>query len=102
MPISKEMKIKIKEQLKHILQVRNIKVAMLARETKVPAQTIHNWLQNKPPKNIDQLKKVSDYLGVTLDWLLYGVETELKNPLEAHQEEIVAGVWEVVLRRPKK
>lgn len=94
------MKIRIKEQLKYILHKKNMKVVALARETKVPAQTIHNWLQNKPPKNINQLKAVCDYLGVTLDWVLYGVEG-IENPLVKHEEEIVAGVWEVVLRKPR-
>lgn len=97
----REMKIVLKEQLKKILNERGIKVVTLARDTKVPVATIHGWAQGKPPRNVNQIKAVCDHLDVSLEWLLYGEnkKSDLKI-LNYHQDEINAGVWEVVLRKP--
>ncbi|WP_347357909.1 helix-turn-helix transcriptional regulator [Bdellovibrio sp.] len=98
-----EMTIKLREQLKKILAEKNLKVAVLAREAKVPVATVHGWLQGKPPKNFNQVKAVCDILNVSLDWLLYAEQPKTaRQVLEDHKDEIVAGVWEVVLRKPQK
>lgn len=79
---------------------KGVKVTALSRSTKIPVQTIHGWLQGKAPRNINQVKVVSDYFGVSLDCLVYAEEQKTLSPLETQLDEIKAGVWEVILKKP--
>lgn len=89
--------------LKRLLRERDITVAQLSRATKIPPQTLNNWLSGQEPRKLSQVKLVADYFNVTMDQLLYEVViTENKNPISDFSNEINAGVFEVVLRRIKK
>lgn len=92
---------KLKQILRDLIQKRGITVTSLSRATKVPLQTIHGWLHGSEPKSLRQVKKVADYLKVDLDYLCFGIEQE-KQTLTEYQDEINAGIFEVVLRRIKK
>ena len=93
----------LKSVLKKSIKARGITIAHLSRATKVPVQTLHGWLQGSEPKSLRQLKAVADYLEVDLDYLCFGEEQAPKqNQIEHFQDEINAGVFEVVLRRVKK
>lgn len=94
---------KLKSQLALLLDRHDMTSAQLSRKASVPTQTISNWLSGKKPKDFDQVKRVADALGgVSLDYLLFGVEPTKKPAIEEHESEILAGVFEVVLRRPRK
>lgn len=95
--------IKLKSVLKKLLQDKNISAAKLARETKVPPQTLNNWLSGQEPRNLNHVKTVADYFKTTVDYLVYETKgSVVKDEMEEHKEEINAGVFEVVLRRVKK
>ena len=84
-----------------------INLTELSRETGVPKQTIHNWLCGTEPKTLDHVRSVAKYFGLTIEDLCYGdtdkaVKKVLKNPMLEHEEEIMAGIFEVVLRRVKR
>lgn len=89
----------LKKTLRSLLNERNVKVAEVARATKVPVQSIHNWLSGMSPRNLDHVMKVAEFFNVTMDYLLTGVQKEV---LKEFEDEINAGLFEVVLRRPKK
>lgn len=76
----------------------------LSKASKVPKQTLHNWLSGAEPRSVDQLKAVADVFDLTIEELCYGVKTQ--KPKHAHldeyENEINAGVFEVVLRRVGK
>jgi lambda repressor-like predicted transcriptional regulator len=95
-----EFSMELKAILKKLIKIKGISVAHLSRETKVPLPTLHGWLQGTEPKSLRQVKIVADYLGVDLDYLCFGVRT--KPELEDFQDEINAGIFEVVLRRVKR
>ena len=100
------MCIKIKTILRKLLTDNDITAAQLARATKVPPQTINNWLNGVNPKNLVHLKAVSNHFKVSVDYLVYG-ETSSKQdakqlPFRGYEDEINAGIFEVVLRRVKK
>lgn len=95
------LNMKLKQILRDLIQKRGITVTSLSRATKVPLQTIHGWLHGSEPKSLRQVKKVADYLKVDLDYLCFGIEQE-KQTLTEYQDEINAGIFEVVLRRIKK
>lgn len=93
----------LKSILRKCIRERGITIAGLSRSTKVPTQTIHGWLQGNEPKSLRQVKAVADYLKVDLDYLCFGIKPKNQsNQIEQFQDEINAGIFEVVLRRVKK
>ena len=98
------MTIKIKNILKKLLHEHDITSAQMARATKIPPQTINNWLSGLEPRSLNQHKAAADYFKVSVDYLVYGTQDQIKNkePLMEFQDEINAGTFEVVLRRIKK
>ncbi len=93
----------LKGILRKLIREKGLTVASLARNSKVPVQTLHGWLHGVEPKSIRQLKAVADHLGVDLDYLCFGIKPKLeRGKLEKFEDEINAGIFEVVLRRVKK
>lgn len=88
--------------LKKKLQEQDLKVTELSRATKVPLQTLHNWLVGQKPRDIDQVKRVADYFGVSLNYLCFGEIEKANRNLEDFKDEILAGTFEVVIRKPRK
>lgn len=91
----------LKSILKKLIKEKGITITHLAKATKVPLQTLHGWLQGSEPKNLHQVKRVADHLGVDLDYLCFGIKPK-ETQITDFQEEINAGIFEVVLRRVKK
>lgn len=93
----------LKSILRKLIKEKGITVVALSRGSKVPIQTLHGWLHGSEPKNIRQLKAVADYLEVDLDYLCFGIRPRSEGQkIEKFEEEINAGVFEVVLRRVKR
>lgn len=92
----------IKTTLKRLIADSGITVTHLSRATKIPTQTIHNWLAGAEPKSLAQLKKVADYFEVSLDYLCFGIKPKPQKILNEYENEINAGVFEVVLRKIQK
>lgn len=90
----------LSQQLKLLLNSKDITVAQLSRATSVPAKTVYHWLHGQSPRNLVQVKKIADYFGVTLDYLLFGQMTPDVG-IESLKNDILAGVFEVVLRKVK-
>ena len=100
---------KLKVVLKGQMDSHGITLSALSKETGVPKQTIHNWLCGTEPKSLDQVRSIAQYFNLSIEELCYGeVEkksknnSKLSNPIEEHEEEIRAGVFEVILRKVKK
>jgi len=91
----------LKEQLSELLLQRHMSAAELSKEIGIPKSTISDWLSGTSPRNIAHVKKVADYFEVSLDYICFG-ETSKQNEINEYQDEINAGVFEVVLRRIKK
>ncbi|MFM6930360.1 MAG: helix-turn-helix domain-containing protein [Bdellovibrio sp.] len=93
----------LKSILRKLIKEKGLTVASLSRGAKVPVQTLHGWLHGVEPKSIRQLKSVADYLDVDLDYLCFGIRQKVdRDKIEKFEDEINAGVFEVVLRRVKK
>ena len=74
----------LKDNLHKILKVKSISLAELSRKSKVPKTNIHSWTLGTNPQ-LDQLKRVSDVLEVSLHELAFGEA----DPYEASSEEIL-------------
>lgn len=96
------MSIKIKSILKSLMHEKEITAAQLARATKIAPQTINNWLSGQEPRSLSQLKTVADHFEVSVDYLVYGNEEKKKGSMKQFEDEINAGIFEVVLRKVKK
>ncbi|MBK9294887.1 MAG: helix-turn-helix transcriptional regulator [Oligoflexia bacterium] len=76
-------------------------ITQLARITKIPKQTLHNWISGSQPRDLEQVRRVAIYFEVSLDFLLFGNEIIISDPILDFQNEIRAGIFEVILRRTK-
>ena len=96
------MKPMLAQNLKRKLKEQDMTVAQLSRATKVPSQTLNNWLAGLEPRSMTQVKAIALFFNVSLDELAYGeIKVKDHNKLEQYSDEIYAGVFEVVLRRKK-
>lgn len=86
---------------KNFLRRKHLNTSQLSKLTDVPRQTLDNWLAGQEPGKVSQLKKVSDYFNMTLNEVFWGEETNHPS-LDEFNDEINAGVFEVVLRRIKR
>lgn len=97
------MKPTLSQHLKRLLKEHDLTVAQLSRATKVPSQTLNNWLAGLEPRSMSQVKTVAKHFNLSLDELAYGeIKVNEKNKLEQYSDEIYAGVFEVVLKRVKR
>ena len=106
---------KLRENLKQILALRDMSAAELSRQCKskagkaVPKATISHWLSGGSVRNLDSIHAVSRVLGVTVDELLFGdpknaskSEPSLFDLLVTDQSDgWLAGRFEIKLRRLK-
>jgi len=92
---------KLKDQLKTLIEGERLTISRLSKETKVPVQTLHNWLSGMEPRSLKQVRKVADYFEVSIDYLCFAIEPKPKESLGDFEEEIFAGKFDVILRRAK-
>jgi transcriptional regulator with XRE-family HTH domain len=93
----------LKSLLKKQLETKGITASQLSRMSGVPKQSISGWLSGSNPRDIRQLKKAADSLGVTVDQLCFG---ESLNPSDGEKtcldsDKWISGLFEVKLRRIK-
>lgn len=92
----------LKSQLRAYLRLRGLSAAELSRRTKVPRQSLSNWLGGLEPRRIDYLKAVADELDTTLDNLLYGTapeEPRFNRPGVPVSQPLSEGIYEIRLIR---
>lgn len=91
--------------LKKLLRERGVSVAQLSRAVNVSPQTLSNWANSQKPADITQVKRVADYFKISIDSLCFGASPEpfkTRNAIKDYDDEISAGIYEVVLRKVKK
>lgn len=96
----------LKKQLKHYLERYDMTAAQLARKANVPKQSLSGWIAGSKPRDVTQVKKVADALGVSLDNLLFGQGEDKGLSGDAEMSALlgdgwVGGVFEVRFRRVK-
>lgn len=92
----------LKKILKALIKEEGITVTQLSKKTRVPVQTLHNWLSGMEPRSLKQVRKVAEFFKVSIDYICFGIESQDKDCIEEYSDEINAGVFEVVLRRVRK
>lgn len=68
------------EIFEQLLQRRGITAYKVAKDTGLTQTLLSNWKNGKSIPNTQNLKKIADYFGVTVDYLMTGEDkTETKN-----------------------
>lgn len=67
------------ERFCEIISERGISVYRVAKETGIPASTFTDWKNGRSVPKAEKMKRIADFLGVTLDYMLGGTETEKSN-----------------------
>ncbi len=88
---------KLNTNLRKILNRKDITVAQLARATRISKNTIQDWISGTSPRDLSKLKEVAQYLGTTIDDLLFGASEIPQKPL-TQTKEIDFGNFAVILR----
>jgi transcriptional regulator with XRE-family HTH domain len=101
------MELKLKNQLQNYLAKREMTAALLARKAGIPKQSLSGWLAGSNPRDVRQVKRVAEVLGVSLDHLMFGVVESEDSPKAADLETLlgngwITGLFEVKFRRVKK
>ncbi|MGE0761854.1 MAG: helix-turn-helix transcriptional regulator [Bdellovibrionales bacterium] len=101
------MALTLRNQLKLLLERHEMTAAQLSRKSGVSQQVLSIWLRGGEPKKMNQVKKVADVFGVSVDQLCFG------NGLDSHSQRVteldallgedqwVGGLFEVRFRRVK-
>ena len=90
------------ENLENLMTERRYTVSGLAKELKLPAKTVHEWIGKggRMPRNPEVLKKLSKVFGVSVHYILFA-EEDPKNSLNSLLEstEIHTGLYEISIKK---
>jgi transcriptional regulator with XRE-family HTH domain len=74
---------KLRQVLKTLLAENKLSAAELSRKTSVSKQVLSDWLAGVRPRNIEQVKAVAEYFGISLDYLCFGETASPAKPVPA-------------------
>jgi len=97
----------LKKQLRFYLDLNDLTAAQLARKANVPKQSLSGWLAGSNPRDVKQVKRVADVLGVSLDNLMFGEGEDVQDKKHVELNTLlgddwIGGLFEVRFRRVKK
>jgi len=100
----KGSKSELQQTLERLLEERKMSLLALSKKSRVSRSTISGWLHGSRPRDLHELKQVSDALGVSFELLCLGHEdTDLGKALSQAARTIeVEGLYYVRLERLQK
>lgn len=66
------MDYRLDKQIRYLLKIHDISVAVLSRKTGISSKTIYQWVHGQRPRDIMQICKVAKYFDVSLDFIVLG------------------------------
>lgn len=87
------MAISINKQLQFLLKKNNLSIAELSRATNISAKTLHQWTYGHQPRNFHQVYQVAKYFNVSLEFLLFGFDTNTP------EQNLACGMYEILVIR---
>ena len=89
------------ERLERLCKERGIAVNELARRISISSKTVHEWVgtSGRLPRNPQHLKALSQFFGVSLDFLLFGEENHINLENLISKTELHTGLYEISIRR---
>lgn len=68
----------IYERFEVLLKNAGVKVADVTRATGISSTVFSEWKKGKSQPKADKLRKIADYFNVSLDYLMFGHELEIR------------------------
>lgn len=80
------------EIFEKLLQEKGITSYKVAKSTGISQTTFSDWKRGRSTPKSDNMKKIADYLGVTVDYIMTGEESETaaESPVKTTSERDVA------------
>lgn len=97
------MELKLGTILRHEMKTHGLTLKALEEMTGVPASTLSEWCQNRSPRNIVQVRKIADFLGVSIHYLLFGKADTHEHPTVSQllKDDVFSGVFEISIKKVK-
>lgn len=90
------------QNIEELMTQKRYTVSTLAKELKVPAKTVHEWVGKnaRMPRSPEVIRKLAELLGVSIYFLMFG-EEDPRNPLNQFLEknEIHTGLYEITIKK---
>lgn len=93
---------KMYEVFARLIQQRGITPYRVHKDTGVAQSTLSDWKNGKGTPSADKLKKIADYLGVTIEYILTGEDSKSKGKLLVNDDEELTEYLEELKNRPEK
>lgn len=90
--------LKVRETLTKLMAQKGIKVPTLAKISGVSKSNIQTWLTGSKP-SIEQLDKVANALGVSLEYLAFGRTEEEKFQSVLEKVVLHTGTYEISVKK---
>jgi transcriptional regulator with XRE-family HTH domain len=90
--------------LQRLLDDRKMSVAKLSHQTGIPSKTIYHWLSGQQPRKMEHVFRICDLFNMSVEEL-YGRpprENFRTLPSLNLEQELRAGIYEVILRPARK
>jgi transcriptional regulator with XRE-family HTH domain len=95
------MDIKIGTVLTGLLKDQGWSLNKLSKLSGVPASTLGEWSNNRPPRNPVQVRRVAVTLGVSMHYLYFGIEDSEEPLTKILKEDLFKGTFEITIKRVK-
>ncbi len=82
------------DRLKELRKEKKLKQEDIAEICDVASQTISNWENNITQPPFEVVKKIAEYFGVTIDYLLNFTQDDVDNMEKLKQALKQAGMWD--------
>lgn len=90
------------ENLKILMESRNLTASKLGRDLGISVKTIHEWLGSggRTPRNLKAIKKLSQYFEVSTHYLLFGEDDPKDSVIDLlNKTEIHTGIYEISIKK---
>lgn len=77
------------ENIDVLLEAVGKKRSELLRDLNLPDNTISNWIKRRNIPSADIIKKISDYFGVPMEFILYGQDAKIPSDIIAAEAKLM-------------
>ena len=85
--------VQLPNALRELMETRGLSVRALSKQTKLPVSTLSSYLSDKKASYApEHLRILSEYFGVSIDWLLFKIVNKNAS-LELLKTESVFSGW---------
>lgn len=95
------MELKLGPTLSALLRQKDLTLKEVGKACGVSVSTLSEWGTGREPKSPIQVAKVAEYLGVTLHYLLFGIEDQQGGIEKILKEQVFSGTYKVTVEKVK-